>query len=591
MIRLPRELAPWAAELSLFPEDVALGLGGLVARLALAIGPMRTRAQRGREVPDGYDGLTRRGDYERLLMTEWLLADEMPDEFLRKVAMGEHAFLARAFQEPAASRRSVVFFDAGPDQLGGPRVAHLAALITFARRAADARAELAWGTLAARFAPLVDAVTDAGVLALLEARTRSRAGAADIAEALRRAGRTSAHDELWIVGGAALRDACEGAGVSFVQVDDELAVETHALRVRVKPARGAERTAVLELPPSPVCARLLRDPFQVATARPTTSRVSLATWPGNLVLSLDGRRLFARGADGSLTSLVFGNSPRAVAQAPARFVPPSGHAIVAAGWARGPKRIVVATQSPDGVLHVHTLTKRATAASSTVAFKALGEHAPNGPMSLLYRARDGAHCFHDAAHRLVRLRDGAAGADWVNVIGLNPGSARMESGAIYLGDRVEVVTRDNDGVDVTGVVMDVRVNRVPRVVFGAPPPRWLAAIETAEDTWTLAGGGAKDAMREVWPVPRGLVVCGLVETGWSPRRPSLVVLDAVRSSVSLYRADAMDPIATSAAPIVEVVVNAGASELAFLTEQGEVFIHSLTVGRAGPIARLRSGEP
>jgi hypothetical protein len=420
---------------------------------------------------------------------------------------------------------------------------------------------------------------------------RVRAGVEDVDEALRRAGLTSAHDELWVVGGAALRDRCEEARVSFVQIDDELAVGAQSLRVRVKPARGAERTAVLELPPSPICARLLRDPFQVAAVRPIATGVSFAAWPGNVVLSQDGRRIFVRGADGSLTSLVFGNSPRAAVQPPARFVPPPDHTVVAAGWARGQKRITLATQTPDGVLHMHLLTKRATAASSTWSFGALGENAPNGPMSLLYRAKDGAHCFHDAAHRLVRLQEGRADAEWINVIALNPGPGKLESGAIYQGDRVEIVVLEDGAVEASREQVPVTLEHVPRVFFGAPPPRWLAAIESAEGTWSLVGGGVRDATREVWRVPAGLVVSGLVQTGWTPRRPSLVVLDASRGAVSLFRPDASEPITTSASPIVEIVVNAGASELAYVTEQGEVVVHSLTATASGPIARLRSGEP
>jgi hypothetical protein len=40
-----------------------------------------------------------------------------------------------------------VLFDTGPDRLGRPRIAQLAALVVLARRASAARAELRWGTL------------------------------------------------------------------------------------------------------------------------------------------------------------------------------------------------------------------------------------------------------------------------------------------------------------------------------------------------------------------------------------------------------------------------------------------------------------
>ena len=126
MSNLPPALRPWALQLSIFPEDLALSLGPYVARLAAAIGSLRPRGETEGGEPQGYDGLTRRGPYERLLLTEWLYALESPDEFIRRAAFGEHAFLKPAFKQPQGSRRTVALLDAGPDQLGSPRIAHLA---------------------------------------------------------------------------------------------------------------------------------------------------------------------------------------------------------------------------------------------------------------------------------------------------------------------------------------------------------------------------------------------------------------------------------------------------------------------------------
>ena len=55
----------------------------------------------------GYDGLTRRGSPERLLISEWLLATEAPDEFVRRAAFNEQAFLRPAFRQPQGGRRAV----------------------------------------------------------------------------------------------------------------------------------------------------------------------------------------------------------------------------------------------------------------------------------------------------------------------------------------------------------------------------------------------------------------------------------------------------------------------------------------------------
>ncbi|HSF40711.1 MAG TPA: hypothetical protein VLT87_13030, partial [Thermoanaerobaculia bacterium] len=134
-VELPRPLAPWRPWLAIFPRDLALSLGPVLQRLSFAVGPLRMERASGEGDPDGFDGLAQRGPYERLLPSEWLLADEAPEEFLRRAAGGEHTFLHLARPVPGGSHLSVALFDAGPGQLGSPRIAQLAALIVLARRA------------------------------------------------------------------------------------------------------------------------------------------------------------------------------------------------------------------------------------------------------------------------------------------------------------------------------------------------------------------------------------------------------------------------------------------------------------------------
>ncbi len=145
MIALPGDLAPWRGMLGLFPAELAGDLGGMLPRLALAIGPMRAASPTRGGEPDGFAGIARRGSYERLLHTEWLLADEAPDEFARRASAGEHAFFQIARRSPARAASSVALFDAGPEQLGAPRIVQLAALIVLAERARRAGARFAWG--------------------------------------------------------------------------------------------------------------------------------------------------------------------------------------------------------------------------------------------------------------------------------------------------------------------------------------------------------------------------------------------------------------------------------------------------------------
>ena len=144
---LPPALAPWKDALAAVSPEVAAALGDWLLKLAPAVGPLRTRTLVGTGEPDGYDGLLRRGPYERLLLSEWLLATEAPEEFVRRAATRELAFHRMAHREPADARASVALFDAGPSQLGVPRLVHVAALVLLAQRAAKAKARFGWAVL------------------------------------------------------------------------------------------------------------------------------------------------------------------------------------------------------------------------------------------------------------------------------------------------------------------------------------------------------------------------------------------------------------------------------------------------------------
>lgn len=146
-MQLPESLQPWRQWLTWFtPEHLPL-FADLFGRLDPLLGPWRGRQQGGVPEPDGLGDLQRRGAYERLLSSEWLLAGEVPEEFLRRAVSGEHMFLAPQYRAQQASRLIVVLFDAGPLQLGAPRLVHLTLLMLLARRAQEAGAELRWGIL------------------------------------------------------------------------------------------------------------------------------------------------------------------------------------------------------------------------------------------------------------------------------------------------------------------------------------------------------------------------------------------------------------------------------------------------------------
>src|SRR5262249_34017356 len=137
------------------------------------------QAQEG--VPDGYDGIARKGPYDRLLTAEWLLQEELPDEFLRRAVSGEHLFLQRAYQEISAPKETVALFDAGPGQLGAPRIAQLALLIILAQRSVRQGANLQWGIFQDGSSHLIESVTKGAVRALLDARRAAPVTPGDMA--------------------------------------------------------------------------------------------------------------------------------------------------------------------------------------------------------------------------------------------------------------------------------------------------------------------------------------------------------------------------------------------------------------------------
>jgi len=341
MTRLPPALAPWAHQLVELPGPLVAALAPWLGRLAVAIGPLPgDRHARTGEL-DGVDGLARRGDYQRLLAVEWALADELPDEFVRRAAGGEHLFIARAHRAPPVQRRSVVLISAGPSQLGAPRLVHLAALVVMARRAAVAGAELAWGVIEHPSRGLASSVEPAALERLLGARTAATAGA-DQAAAWRTALGPAAPDDLWLVGGDEQVELARALGAATLVVRDPFDPDVRAIDVEVGAPAGKARARVrLPLPPPDDTVRLLRDPFGRVVA-PAPVRTALA--PGAMWFVAGGGRLAIAHGD-RIELWPVPSSPREPAGQPKVTTTPSTMTLVALGMRR--RAILEVTWSPD----------------------------------------------------------------------------------------------------------------------------------------------------------------------------------------------------------------------------------------------------
>ncbi|ALN79979.1 hypothetical protein [Lysobacter antibioticus] len=272
-MRVPEALKPWRPWLDWFDAEIVDLLGELLLRLHPMLGAFRMRAQRGVAEPEGIDDLRRRGHYERLLLSEWALADEVPEEFDRRAAGGEHLFLSPKLVAREADALTVAVFDTGPSQLGAPRLVHVAMWILLAERAQAAKARFAWGVLGAPGA-LHPADSPERLKQLLQARSLAPGGAAAASEGNAQVARDE-HErewrrlldeadpspgERWSIGAHAA-----GYGLGH-RVDVSRAAEQQ-LAVTIA-SRQARRELRLTLPSPERSSALLRGEFErVAVAR------------------------------------------------------------------------------------------------------------------------------------------------------------------------------------------------------------------------------------------------------------------------------------------------------------------------------------
>lgn len=324
MKQLPPLLEPWRPWLSLLAADLAEPLGALLLRLHRQIGPLRSAPARADALPAGVGSIVQRGPYERLLISEWAYADAEPDEFIRRAASGELMFTG---PEPAArkrSRRCLALFDAGPAQLGEPRLLHLALFILLARRAEEAGAVFEWGVLQV---PGVLHRSDGrdGLQQLLKARTLHAAAPGQLdawGEAVDRAS-----DDAWVIGAHSLKAPPGVRGQVAIRrsiVGDELDV--------VITMHQAARQLTLALPEPALAIRLLRSPFEALASRAEVhdkaGRPSLLLAPR---FGVSGSMLAVAQLDGSIFVYPVPQSLKTRPGKPRRHAAPAHGSILGAG--------------------------------------------------------------------------------------------------------------------------------------------------------------------------------------------------------------------------------------------------------------------
>lgn len=259
-MELPKSLSPWSSYLTLLAAPLPWSLGPTIKCLDLVLGPSRIAlSEESADEPEGYDGIARKGTYERLVLSEWLLADEYPEEFLRRSTVGEHAFLELTRRSPSGKKVTTVLFDCGPNQLGTPRVAHLAVLIVLARRAEINGMEVEWGVLQDGSGALVQGASKESIEKLLSSRTVQEVTDRDIDRWFE-----SVKDRnVVIMGGARLSRMMRKRKATLLTIEDVLEPGEHALSASYSASTGSRKSQFnLPLPVEHDCVRLLQNPFE-----------------------------------------------------------------------------------------------------------------------------------------------------------------------------------------------------------------------------------------------------------------------------------------------------------------------------------------
>lgn len=356
----PRRLEAWEPELRLFSRELVGHIASLSERIANALGTLRVSAERRSDEPNGYSALSRRGPYERLLISEWALQLEHEDEFIRRASSGEHLFVELERRSPAVELEAWVLLDSGPSQLGAPRIAQLAALVAFTRRAREAGVTLHWAPLWNWEQPAHQTIDAATVQAWFAARTATEPTDAVLAqwEALWPS-RDGLEREVWVVGDERTTQLARARGWSALCIDDTSDDGLTSLELRVTPARKRRTTTLrLPLPDVPTQLRLLRDPFDWSRPSPK----SVPTKPkGNLpvialqpltelAFSHDSHRLLARTENGSVVAIPVRNSGRAGYGWPTVARLPPDTSLIASVWSsRRARGLLVAHK--NGAVH------------------------------------------------------------------------------------------------------------------------------------------------------------------------------------------------------------------------------------------------
>ncbi|MFO0625831.1 MAG: hypothetical protein U0325_09470 [Polyangiales bacterium] len=578
MSALPGPFARWSALVADLPRDVADALLPWMELLARSLGPLRAQVRVGEGDPDGVDGVTRRGPFDRLLDTERLLATEVPDEFVRRAAQSELLFHALALKDLKPPRASLMLVDAGPAQLGAPRLVHLALVLVMAARARDAGARFAWGLLQdppadGRPPKLVSGV-EPPLPALVLLDRRALPPCADDLHAWEAFALRAGWDDVWWVG-EDLRPSKRLRG-GAVRVRDPVRPGVTRLDVEVEHG-GRVIPRALALPDPALQARVLRDPRMLFAKpapppppRPVGGVGRAEDVPATPPLFLaEGRRLVARNAQGD--PLIFAVPTEGTKGGrPKRWNRPSGEQVLAVGWFR--RRLVLLTRRGDALLRfdwqgdVFPMVSAPLREVSPSVLEALRARPADAALLALRFPHAGAS--PDTA--LVHLDDGRALA-----IARNGVVRVLHERALCLAEtrgRVVLVgtARPEGPPAVPGLeVVSVPENRRAALVGSSWHHRYVVATRGEDPVWRVEGVPAEEMRLLPGDTPLGLVGAGVAT---DPFR--VVALDEDRRAVVACGA-ARAPLLRAGEALLGASLDGSGFELAVVATTGALRVFRL----------------
>lgn len=593
--------------------DLVLSLGAWAERLHALVGPLRAARAEPVGDPDGFDGLSRRGVYERLTHFEWLLADEAPDEFLRRAASSEHAFWHLAHRGPVGSRRCVALAAGGSELLGAPRLVTLAALLALARRAAEAQADFSWAFWGASGPTLYERLEPDGVRHWFrEGRTLVGPTALEIERFFGERVRPSSSDDAWLLGGALPAGGARSPSFASVVVEQLPDLEGRRSRVRLERPGAAPRSLELDLPAPSNSARWLRAPFlpppTPVRKAPSGLRAALDVAP---VFSHDGRRLFVRLEGGHIMVLVVPNSSSAPPAPPVTLRPQRGGRLLGAS-AMG--KTIWGVELAGRALWLYRFGKRGGVAwERNFALPEGVDELGGDPLALSpVVVRDGkpfegpTRTHRPLAFLFARPHfwalesDGSLAAIYEGeAVGLGEGLRGQGAMVSWFGEACEIKLSTWAPVPCDGQRLHARLasNALPaapdEVFFGDWGSQCAVALRAPDGVFRMARWALRAQERfeiaDMIAPPPGASVFGL--TYWpAPDEPALVLLGPSRRTFEYVGGHVRGPLVEAPGPVRAAAFSPVARALAYRTEEGLLVVRML--GPEQDVLRLEpAGAP